>query len=141
MPSISNGWGALVLPVLTWFLLYRIEQRLRRGAAPSGGSPYPGDVVFGFVGALLFGIVLSTSYAIGYAAIPGYMLISIFVMALFQPIYRSEYLLGFVIGMTYVFGAVLPTGIGSILVLLSAVIYLVIRPGIMWVVKIVMPAR
>lgn len=141
MPSISNWWGALVLPLLTWFLLYRIEQRLRKASAPSGWSPYPSDVVFGFAGALLFGIVLSTSFALKYADVPFFMLISIFGIALFLPIYRSEYLLGFVIGMTYVFGAVLPTGIGSILVLLSAVIYLVVRPGILWVVRVARPGR
>ncbi len=141
MPSISNAWGALVLPVLTWFLLFRIEQRLRRAGAPTDESLYPRDVVFGFAVALLFGIVLSTSFVLKYADVPFFMLISIFVIALFVPVYRGEYLLGFVIGMTYVFGAVLPTGIGSILVFLSAVIYLVVRPGILWVVRFVVPSR
>jgi hypothetical protein len=64
---------------------------------------------------------------------PGYMLMGIFAISLFFPIYRAECLLGFVIGMTYTFGAVLPPGIGSILVLIGAVIYLGIRPAILFV--------
>jgi hypothetical protein len=37
--------------------------------------------------------------------------------------------------MTYTFGAVLPTGIGSILALISAIIYLGIRPAILFVIS------
>ncbi|HSF52731.1 MAG TPA: hypothetical protein VLA71_03215, partial [Algoriphagus sp.] len=52
--------------------------------------------------------------------------------ALFLPIYRAECLLGFVFGMTYTFGAVLPTLVGSILALIGAAIYLFIRRGIIF---------
>lgn len=137
MPSISNAWGALVLPVLTWFLLYRIEQRLRGAWASAGGLLYPRDVVLGFTSALLFGIVMSMSFALDFAGVPRFMLSSIFVVALFLPIYRSEYLLGFVIGMTFTFGAILPTGIGSILVLIGAFMYLIVRHAFLGVVRFV----
>ncbi len=62
-----------------------------------------------------------------------YMLFSVFIMALFFPVYHAECLLGFVIGMTYTFGAVLPTFIGSILAIVGALIYLLIRPAILFV--------
>ena len=30
LPEISNWWGGVLLPLLTWFLLYRVEKRLVR---------------------------------------------------------------------------------------------------------------
>jgi hypothetical protein len=128
MPSISNWWGGLLLPMLTWFLLYRIQRRVTKSVdEKSSDVKLPMEVVYGFSGALLFGILLSAFYTLGYAAIPGYMVNSIFIIALFFPIYRAECLLGFVIGMTFTFGAVLPTGIGSIFALIGAVLYLGVR--------------
>jgi len=142
MPSISNWWGGILLPLLTWFLLYRMQKRLTlHPSEKSSGSALPVTLLYGFAGALVFGILLSTSFALGHAAVPGYMLISIFLLALIFPIYRAEYLLGFVIGMTFTFGAVLPTGIGSVFALIGAVIYLLIRPVLLRVVRIVSPAR
>jgi len=97
--------------------------------------------VYGFAGALLFGILLSTFYTLGYSDIPGLMVNSIFIIALFFPIYRAECLLGFVIGMTFTFGAVLPTGIGSIFALIGAVLYLLVRPLLLKFVGMVSPAK
>lgn len=128
MPSISNWWGGLLLPLLTWFLLYRIQKRITHNHDEnSKTSGVPENIVYGFTGSLVFGILLSAFYTLGYKDIPGYMVNSIFLLALFFPIYRSEYLLGFVIGMTFTFGAVLPTGIGSIFALIGAVLFLFVR--------------
>ena len=33
MPLISNWWGALILPVLTWFLTGRMGQRIAQHAS------------------------------------------------------------------------------------------------------------
>lgn len=142
MPSISNWWGALLLPLLTWFLLYRIQRRLTRDEdVNSSPSMFPMEVVYGFAGALLYGIALSTFYTLGYKDIPGYMVNSIFIIALFFPIYRAECLLGFVMGMTFTFGAVLPMGIGSIFALIGAVLYLLVRPVLLKVVRMILPAN
>ena len=97
--------------------------------------------MYGFAGALLFGVLLSTFYTLGFADIPGLMVNSIFIIALFFPIYRAECLLGFVIGMTFTFGAVLPTGIGSIFALIGAVLYLLARPLLLKFVGMVSPAK
>jgi hypothetical protein len=142
MPSISNWWGGLLLPILTWFLLYRIQRRLANSATEKlSGSPLPMEVVYGFAGALLFGILLSTFYTLGYPDIPGYMVNSIFIIALFYPIYRAECLLGFVIGMTFTFGAVLPTGIGTIFALIGAVLYLGVRSLLLKFVSAAVPGK
>jgi hypothetical protein len=63
------------------------------------------------------------------------MILGLFPFALFLPVYRAEYLLGFVIGMSFTFGVVLPTGVGTILGLAGVVLYLYIRPGILYVVS------
>ncbi len=134
LPEVSNWWGGLLLPVLTWFLLYRVQKRLMKtGDEKSQGSKFPVLTLYGFAGALLFGTLLSTFFTLGYAGIPGYMMMGLFILALFFPIYRAECILGFVVGMTFTFGAVLPTGIGSILALIGAVLYLIVRPAILYV--------
>ena len=82
---------------------------------------------------MLFGILLSLFFSFGYEDIPGYMLMGTFIVALFIPIYRSECLLGFVIGMSMTFGAVLPTLIGSVLILIYGIIYLVLRAFVLYI--------
>jgi len=135
LPSFSNWWGALLLPLLTWFLLYRIQRRLIK---TEGKSPetLPIKVWMAFVVSLLFGIMLAVFFSFGISDLPGHMLLSILAIALFFPVYRSECLLGFVIGMTYTFGAVLPMLIGSILILSGTFIHLIIRPAILYVVSL-----
>lgn len=133
LPEISNIWGGILLPALTWFLLYRIQLRInRRNNANSSVTYSVSEILYGFVAAVLFGIVLSTFFTFGNTDVPGYMLILLFLLAVFIPVYRSEYILGFVIGMTYTFGAVLPTLVGSILALIGLVIYYGIRPVILY---------
>lgn len=134
LPEISNVWGGLLLPVLTWFLLYRIQLRVnRRNDEKSERTYFPVKIFYGFVGALLFGIILSAFFTSGDHDMPGYMLLALFLLALFIPIYQSENILGFVIGMTYTFGAVLPTLVGSILALIGVVLYLLIRPALLYI--------
>jgi uncharacterized PurR-regulated membrane protein YhhQ (DUF165 family) len=124
LPAISNWWGGFLVPALTWFLLYRLDIRLRK----NGESDLPKSVYWGFFVALIFGIVLSTFFSFGNTTMPELMMESILLIALFYPIYRSECFLGFVLGMTYTFGGVLPVGIGAILAVIGVVIHSFIRP-------------
>jgi hypothetical protein len=134
LPSFSNWWGGLSLPLLTWFLSYRIQRRIDNGKyRDSKQANIPSPVVYGFVGALLFGIVLSIFFTLGSKEFPFYMMIGLLALALFFPIYRAECFLGFVISMTFTFGGVLPIIIGSILILFGAVLYLLIRPAVITV--------
>jgi len=126
LPSFSNWWGGLLLPLLTWYLLYRVQKRVPDGALPL-------NVVYGFIGALVYGTLLATFFTFGNTDMSGLLFQGVFLLALFFPIYRSEYLLGFVLGMTYTFGAVLPTGIGAILALIGAGLYLFVRRGFLYV--------
>ena len=119
LPAISNGWGLVVLPVLAWFLIGRMQAR---GAAQSHATPAT-PIAWRFLAALLYGAGLATAFALGYEAVTSAMFFSLFALAVVLPIYRAEYVLGFVLGMTLVFGAVLPTVIACIFALLSAVLH------------------
>jgi hypothetical protein len=96
---------------------------------------FPIKYAYRFLFALSFGILLSVLFTLGYSNLSGYMLYGIFLMALFFPIYRAECFLGFVIGMTFTFGAVLPTLVGIIIALIGALLYLYVRIGIIFIAK------
>ncbi|MFN0014770.1 MAG: hypothetical protein ACKVU2_09510 [Saprospiraceae bacterium] len=125
MPSISNWWGSLLVPLLTWGLLYRLHHRLEKNQASAQTMGY------GFFGALFFGIALSYFFSIGSEA-PGVMVMGLFILALFVPIYREEYLLGFVLGMAFTFGGVLPVVVGLVLALMFAFLYILVRGEILF---------
>jgi hypothetical protein len=135
LPEFSNAWGGLLLPLLTFFLLYRIQKRvekIRGDNAHARGQLTAVKKRFSF--ALLFGILLATFFAMGYPDICGYMIDLLLLLALFFPIYFSELLLGFFLGMTYTFGAVLPTLIGAVLTIIVWILYKFVRPLFLWLI-------
>lgn len=115
LPELQNWWGGFLLPALTWFLLNRIEKR--------PASLQSQKVVLGFLGAFIIAASIITLVHFDIHNIPRYLLIGILIIALFYPIYRSECLLGFILGMTISFGAVLPLFIGSVLAIIGFLIY------------------
>ena len=130
-PAISNWWGAALLPLLTLYLLYRIQKRLFSNQTETADTQrHFQNVIYRFAGALLFGGLIATCFMLGYEGITGYLVLAMLPFAIFIPIYRGECLLGFVLGMTFTFGAVLPTGFGLLVSLAGFVLYLVIRPGV-----------
>ncbi len=127
LPAFSNWWGGLLLPLITWFLLWRIQKRAKNSPEDSNALS---KVFYAFTAALVFGILLSVFFTFNYEEMPVYMLGALFIGALFFPIYIPECFLGFIIGMTFTFGGVLPIIIGSILSLVGVFLYWVVRPAI-----------
>jgi fructose-specific phosphotransferase system IIC component len=125
LPGFSNWWGALLLPVLSWFLLYRIQKRDKLQEKERNNKS---TAFYGFIGALFTGIFFSILFSYGFENVLGYFMLVLLSIGLFLPTYRSEYLLGFILGITYVFGSVLPTIIGSVLALAGLLMHEVIRP-------------
>lgn len=121
MPALSNWWGLLTLPLLAWFLLGRID--IRRKADPAAVP----RMRAAFAGALLYGAAMATLFTAGHAGITNALAMSIFMLALFLPLYRAEYVLGFVLGMTWSFGAILPTIAAAVFAGAGAVIHLGVR--------------
>lgn len=133
LPGISNWWGGIAIPLLTWFLLYRIKKRHYHKDA-NGDPKSINKVLYGFIGALLFGILVSFFFTIG-SEVPGYMMIGLFILSFFIPLYRAEHILGFVLGMAYTFGGILPIIFGGIFSLIFSIDYLIIRSFILYLIS------
>ncbi|MFM2358483.1 MAG: hypothetical protein RLY16_476, partial [Bacteroidota bacterium] len=131
LPAFSNWWGGLLIPLLTWFLLQRIQKRI---SIDSENIRVSKTIIYTFIAALTFGILLSLFFTWGYIEIPFYMVISLFLLAFFFPIYRAECFLGFVLGMTFTFGGVLPLLIISIFSVIGTLLFHLIRPAILFVI-------
>ncbi len=120
LPAISNWWGALVLPVLSWFLTGRIYKRVV--------TAYPLAVIAAFAASLLFGVTLSVLFQYQQQQLLAGMMLSLPVLALTFPLYRAEFLFGFVLGMCLTFGALIPIGVGALVVLMSFILHKTLRP-------------
>lgn len=136
LPEISNWWGTLLLPALAWVLLGRIEKRLKKQNAliqqtKNQAIKIPGLFLLG----LTLGILIAVSFTNEYKFFLDNVLYVFLVLSLFFPIYNAEFILGFILGMTYTFGAVLPTIFILIIAALGFLIYSFIRPLIWKVIK------
>lgn len=120
MPGIPNWVGAIILPFFTWFLLYRIQKR------SDAADPNPGLKLIGlrFLMAALVAIGIAVCFTLG-IEIPGFILLSILGLGLFFPLYYSEFLLGWVLGSAFTFGAVIPMGFGSLFALVCFLLFLI----------------
>ena len=128
LPSISNAWGGVVLPLLTAYLLNRIQKRIKAYHEVAALVASLRKIMFSLCLAASFGLTLAISFTLGYSSVSESVFLAILVLALIFPIYRAEYYLGFVLALTYFFGAVLPTFIGGVIVLISAAANFGIHP-------------
>jgi len=131
-PSISNWWSGLLLPILTWFLLSRIEKRLDKQASHTQQTNNSISKVFWFfLTGVIFGILLSISFMNEYKPFLDNVLYILIALSFIIPIYYSEFILGFILGMTFTFGAIIPTLFILIMAVIGLVIYKFIRPIIL----------
>ncbi len=121
--AVSNWWEVILLPALGWFFsgsaLQRLDDRPHSRA----------KVAAAFLGSVLLGASLSAAFSNGYEATSSFIFLAIFASGLVLPIYRAEYVFGFVLGMTFVFGAVLPTMVASIAAIISAAFHFLAWPS------------
>ncbi|MFV8334058.1 hypothetical protein ACNQGO_11365 [Flavobacterium sp. ZT3P35] len=132
LPSISNWWSGILLPILTWFLLSRIEKRLyKKNSQTPQTNNFISTVFWLFITGLAFGILLSTSFTNDYKPFLNNVLYIIIILSFIIPVYYSEFILGFILGMTYTFGAIIPTVFILIVAVIGLVAYRFIRPIIL----------
>jgi len=137
MPAVSNGWGLLLLPAISWFLGgIALRRSIATAAAatinaPGGQAEAAGlarGVFVGFFAELLFGASLAATFSLGYHDVTSILFFGMLLLALVFRVYRAECVLGFVLGMTFTFGAILPALVASVTAVISAVAHWVLYP-------------
>lgn len=123
LPSISNWFGLVVLPLLGWLLDVRVRNLVT--SVTRFGSPIGIGICVG--GSLLYGAVLATSFQIGASGMTSGLFFGLFLLAAVLPIYHVEYIFGFVVGMTFTFGAVLPVLVALVVAAGSALLHFAFR--------------
>ena len=126
LPAVSNWWGGLLLPALSWIMLGRIQKRILK-QPPDKVDQYSIHILVGFVCALIYGGILSFAFINGYEEVSSAVFYGILFFALFLKVYREEYLLGFILSMSITFGAVLPTIFSAIIATVAAVIHFAVH--------------
>lgn len=137
MPAVSNGWGLLLLPAISWFLGgIALRRSIATAAAvtinaPGGQAEAAGlarGVFVGFFAGLLFGVSLAATFSLGYQDVTSIFFFGMLLLALVFRVYRAQCVLGFVLGMTFTFGAILPALVASVTAVISAVAHRVLYP-------------
>ena len=137
MPAVSNAWGLLLLPAISWFLGgIALRRSIATAAAatinaPGGQAEAAGlarGVFVGFFAGLLFGASLAATFSLGYRDVTSILFFGMLLLALVFRVYRAECVLGFVLGMTFTFGAILPALVASVTAVISAVAHRVLYP-------------
>jgi len=137
MPAVSNGWGLLLLPAISWFLGgIALRRSIATAAtitidAPRGKAEAAGmarNVFVGFFAGLLIGASLAVAFSLGYEDVTSILFFGMLLLALVFRVYRAECVLGFVLGMTFTFGAILPALIASVIAAISAAAHRALYP-------------
>jgi hypothetical protein len=126
LPELSNWWGALLLPVLSWVMLGRIQQRLLK-SSPEKIALQSKKVFISFFIAVVYGVTLSFCFLNGYEAVSSVMFPSILFFAIFFRVYRAEFILAFILSMSFTFGAVLPTIFGTLIAISSFIVFSLVQ--------------
>jgi len=109
-PEISNWWGVVVLPALAWITVGKVKKRLEQQRASSPGHATKINKTIGlFSTGLVIGMSIAISFINNYTPFLDNVPYMLLLLSLIIPIFYSEFFLGFVLAMTYTFGAILPT--------------------------------
>jgi len=131
-PGISSWWGLLTFPLLTWIALIIAEKR----NAQTDNGEFAGDTLVlqknYLIGGLAFGLLMGE---FGQGDILQYLILLPWVIALFLRINLPETTLGFVLGMAYTFGGLLPVAFALVIQTVGFFIYLLFNRGGRWLYK------
>ena len=103
-------------------LLSKVEKRLYQNTTETQQSNNAiSNVIWIFVSGLVLGIVLAASFTYAFKPFLDNVLYILIVLSFFIPLYYEEFMLGFILGMTYIFGSIIPT------------VFILVFAGIGWV--------
>lgn len=128
MPAFSNWWGLLTVPLLFWISISLINRRGKNQPhSKSKSGEFENTVLKRFLAALGFGLLMSILWEFNYESILQYLILFPVLLAFFKPVHLPEFLMGFVLGMLFTFGGVLPILFGLILLVLCFLVHSVVR--------------
>lgn len=131
-PGISNWWGLLTIPALTWAVLAAIEWKDSRLKDPTQAAAgiilQKNYLIAGFA----FGLTMGLLWEFGQEEILQYIIFFPWIAALLVRLYLPETTLGFVLGMMYTFGGVLPIAFALVIQTIGFIIYRVLNRGGKW---------
>lgn len=104
LPGFPNWLGLAILPLLGFFLAARV----RSAQGSEERNFLPPAIIAGLAGSLAYGALLAGSFHLGLEQVSLAAFLGLFLCSIFLPIYRAEYVFGFVVGMTITFGSVIP---------------------------------
>ena len=123
LPFISNWYGLIVLPLLGWLLGIRLRNHTTSSSRPG----LPKSIWAGLVCSLLYGAALATSCELAPYTITSGLLLGLLLLSAVLPVYRIECIFGFVVGMTFTFGAVLPALVAVVFAAVSVMAHFIFR--------------
>jgi hypothetical protein len=133
MPTISNWWGGLLLPIVAYLLTGRVQRRLLlRGADTARADATLRIAALAFVGAALYGAAMAIGFLTGHSNVSSFLFTALPLVGLLLPVFRAEYLLGFIVALSMVFGGVLPLIIATGVAAMSLVLHATVRRGGRW---------
>jgi len=112
LPAISNAWGLLTLPAIGLVLGWRMKR-------PGG---FTHAVWAGLILSFLYGVAMATGFKLGAQGVTQALFVGLFAVAILAPVYRAECIAGFVAGMAFTFGGVLPLLVALVFAGYSAIV-------------------
>ena len=112
MPAISNWLGLLTLPAVG--LAFGWRARRLGGVTRAMWA--------GLIVSFLYGMAMATGFKLGAGAVTQALFLGLFGVAILAPVYRAECIAGFVAGMAFTFGGVLPLIVALVFAGLSAAV-------------------
>ena len=125
LPGIPNWLGGIIFPFFTWHLLYSIHKRIDKPDLTVTSERF-NRVILRFFASFCVSVLIAICYLNGIDAVD-FIMVSLFILAFIFPLYKSEFLLGWVLGSAFTFGAILPMVFGSILAGLFFILFKIPR--------------
>lgn len=117
LPGFSNWWGLVTIPLLCFIAVTIIKRQQDKET----------KVLKRFITAFAFGLLIAVFWELNVEGPLPYMMLFPLLLAFFTPIHKPEVLMGYVLGMLFTFGGVLPILFGSILLIMAFIINTIVR--------------
>jgi hypothetical protein len=118
LPGFSNWLSLLILPLLG--IIIAVRANSLQAGQPS--NIHSASLAAGAAGSLVYGAALAASFHFGLEQFSLTLFAGLFLISIALPVYRVEYILGFVTGMTVTFGSVIPLTFALVFASISFVV-------------------